>query len=255
MTRDRPARGLGYRKDARDPRDRLFAAHRASSGPVPDHASVDVPGVAPKDQRSTSSCVGNAWAQAVRLAYLAAGKPCPELSALDVYRLARNLDGTAGDDGTYLRSGGAAVRKLGVSTEAAWPFDEARVNAQPPFSARHSAFDLSGARGYYRLAEGDVGAVQRALAGGLPVVAGWQVSEVFRSSDGRSLVDVQQAPIAGGHALCVVGYDTAAANISPSFTLCNSWGAGWGFNGRFHATADFVTSASDVWAVDVRGAA
>jgi C1A family cysteine protease len=256
-------RSLGYKRDVPDARDRLFAVHRATAAPIPEFATVDRADVAPKDQGNTSSCVGNAWAQAMRLAL---GSSCPELSALDVYRIARNIDGTTGDDGTFLRSGGDAIRQLGVALESAWPFDEAQVNAQPTFGARHSAYDLSGDRGYHRIADAAVADWQRALASGLPVVAGWTVSNDFVSADGRSVIGPQAglAP-AGGHAICCVGYGSSAhfSSTIPGFVpdrdypllleLVNSWGAAYGYNGRILVTPEFVAEATDAWAVDAAG--
>ena len=256
-------RGLGYKRDVRNDKERHFGAHRFAAADVPEFASVDT-GVAPKDQGQTSSCVGNSWAQAMRMAL---GSSCPELSALDVYRIARNLDGTPGDDGSQLRSGADAIRRLGVALEQDWPFSEALVNAQPTFGARHSAYDLGGTHGYYRIADGATPDWQRALANGLPVVAGWTVSESFCSSDGRGIVGPQAGLVpAGGHAICCVGYgssDHFAATVpgfAPDqahpllFELVNSWGPGWGYSGRFFALPSFIAEASDAWAVDAKGA-
>lgn len=259
-------RGLGYKRDKPDARDRLFAAHAASAAPIPDFASVDVPSVAPKNQGQTSSCVGNSEAQALRLAYLRRGIACPELSAMSIYRGARNIDGTNTDEGTQLRSGMQAVTTVGVALESAWPFDEHAINSQLPFSALRSAYDRHGKRGYHRIAEGNVDDWCRALAGGLPCVSGWDVTEVFCSSDGRHVVDVQQGAMAGGHAIACIGYGSSshlaatmpgvsfAKSYPRLFVLVNSWGHEWGFSGRFFATPEFVADASDSWVVDVGGA-
>jgi C1A family cysteine protease len=240
-------RGLGYKRDVTDDRDHLFSAHPLSSDPIPPSASVDVATVAPKDQLSTSSCVGNSWAQALRLAYIKQGVECPELSALFVYRIARNLDGTEGDEGSQLRSGARAIQKLGCSPEASWPFSESKINDQLSFSAEHDGFDRDGKRRYYRIAAGDTDGVKRALAAGLPVVGGWDVSNEFCSSDGKQVFDVQdQNDIAGGHAIAIVGY------VGDVFTLFNSWGPDWGFhNGRFHVTKGFIAAGTDLWALDI----
>src|SRR6185436_13931099 len=184
--------------------------------------------------------------QALRLAYLKRGIDCPELSALFLYRFARNLDATAGDDGTYLRSGARVVRELGCSAESAWPFAEVQVNAQPPFSADHDASDRSGVRAYYRITPGDSDGVRRALAAGLPVVGGWQVDEDFVRGDGRGIIDVQdRTRIAGGHAMAIVGYEPG------EFRLLNSWGPFFGEYGRLRVTDGFVRSGTDLWALDL----
>jgi C1A family cysteine protease len=241
-------RGLGYRPDKPDPRDHAFSAHHAALASVQTSASVDVPHVVPKNQGSTSSCVGNSWAKGLQLSYLASGLECPDLSALYIYRIARNLDATVGDDGSFLRSGARAVQNAGCAPEIAWPFSEARVNDQIPFRAEHAGFDMSGTRRYFRIAAGDTDGVKRAIAAKLAVVGGWDVDDDFVSGDGKTIVDVQDPRRnAGGHAIALIGYD------HDTFTLINSWGAAYGINGRFRATKGFVAAGTDLWAIDPRG--
>ncbi len=256
-------RGLGYRKDVRDPRDRLFAAHRAAAGAVPERSDVDLWNVAAKDQGMTSSCVGNAGSAGLRRAFAAVGQDPGELAARFAYRGALNVDGSNVDEGTYLASVAKFMQGCGCASEEAMPFSESQITDPIPFSALRDAFDRRRLGSYHRIADGDVDAVCRALAAGLPVIAGWDVAEAFVSGDGRTVVDVQRAPIAGGHALCIVGHDSSAnyeervPAFSPSrsysrlFRVLNSWGPGFGYAGRFFATPEFVASASDLWALDV----
>ncbi len=243
------SRSLGLRgPDAPDDRDRKFSAHRAATGPIPLSASVDDAHVVAKDQGNTSSCVGQATAQALRLAYLKRGIACPDLSALFVYRLARNIDGTTNDDGSFLRSGAQAVQKLGCAPEFSWPFNEAEVNTEIPFSAQHDAFDRAGVRRYYRIAAGDTDGIKRAIAAGLSVTGGWDVDQAFVSSDGQSIIDVQnQSSIAGGHAMCVCSY------ANDVFGILGSWGSNYGHSGRIKVTKGFMAAGSDFWVFDTQG--
>ena len=239
--------GLGYIPDEPDERDRPLAAALippaiAASGTVwDDRANV-------KNQGATSSCVGNAVSQAIRLGYMRHGAACPELSARACYRAALTLDGSTADHGTYLRSGVRGAQKIGIPDESAWPFDAAHILAPLTFAAAHSAYDRRGVRGYYRIASGDVDGICAAIAHGFPVVAGWQVGPAFQRYTGTGLVDVEGSSI-GGHALCLHSYDADG-----SFRGVNSWGTGWGRGGHFAATERWVASATDVWALDVGGA-
>jgi hypothetical protein len=205
------------------------------------------PRCAVKDQGQTSSCVGQAFSQGLRLAYLWNGIDCPELSAEFVYFFGRLEHGGEHDDsGTYLRAGAAAVKKLGAADEASWPFDPVRVNDQPNLRALHSAYDRKGLKGYYRIPSGDVDGVRKALAAGCPVVAGWQVSEQFLYWRG-GVVPEQIEDIVGGHALCLFGYRSDG-----TFEGVNSWGTGWGdLGGLFVASELFTRQAQDVWALEV----
>jgi hypothetical protein len=257
-------RRLGCVPDKRDGRDRLFCAHPARLAPVPEFASVDVASIAPKDQGRTSSCVGNAWAQALRLAYLAAGMPCPDLSALAIYRGARNLDGTTGDEGTQLRSGAQAIQLDGACSEDAWPFDGAAVDAQLPFAALRDAADRMGLRGYHRITDGSIDEMLVALAAGFPLAGGWTVSEDFVRADGRELFGPQLGLTpAGGHAMAVVrvGPSDYIESVVPGFkadqhypklgVLLGSWGSSYGYNGRIVVRPELLAEVTDCWAAQV----
>ena len=238
---------LGCIPDLPDPRDLPFSAIRSALAPaIPLAASVDDPRVLIKDQTITSSCVGQAWAVGIRLAYLKAGVACPDLSALFLYRLARTLDGEDRDDGTYLRSAARVAMKLGAAREADFPFDAAKVNDAIGLGALHSGHDLRGIRGYYRIDTGDVDGVRLAIANGYPVVAGWDVDQTFMDWDGRRPIPGTLGRVLGGHALALYGYEEDG-----TFGFRNSWGIGWGRAGHGVATEAWVARARDVWAVDV----
>jgi hypothetical protein len=237
-------RGLGYLPDAPSIHDRLFRAHPKSAISLPASVSLWDDRCEIKDQGQTNSCVGQAFSQGIRLAYLFAGIDCPELSAEFVYYLARLQHGGENEDvGTYLRSGAQAVKKFGAATEESWSFEEWRINEKPSLGALQSAYDRM--RGYYRIEEGDIDGVRRALAAGCPVVGGWQVSESFLYWEGGTIPE-QTSDTVGGHALCLDGYDSDG-----TFTGVNSWARDWADEGRFRASERFVKQANDLWALDV----
>lgn len=243
-------RGLGYRPDPWDARDRSLSAHLAAFGAAdyvpPSSASVEHEGVGPKDQDQTSSCTGQATAQAVRLAYLRQGVACPELSALFAYYIARAQSGDQGvDEGSYLRSAIKGVQQLGIPEEQAWPFSNDLVNRHPGLGAYRAAYDRRGIRAYHRIDPGDTNGVRRAIAAGYPVVGGWQVSEAFLDWDGSAPITAQVDTI-GGHALPVVSYAGDG-----TFRLLNSWGAGWGRDGFAVVDDAFIAQGTDLWAVQV----
>lgn len=261
--------GLGYRKDRPDPRDKVFALHAASDAPVPSFASVDVDTVRAKNQGRTSSCCGQGISQGIRLANLATKVDCPELAALFAYRVALNLDGANVDEGTEVRQVLKAVTNLGLCSESSMPFSESAVLNQPTFAAESDAFDRRGLRGYYRIASGDVDGMAKALAAGFPVVAGWDVTETFCSTDGHSVIGAQTGAMAGGHCMCIVGVGSSAdwSHRYPAFQppksyarlgrIVQSWGDNdrvYGYSGRIFADEDFLSQATDVWALDCRGA-
>ncbi len=253
---------LDHKPDLPDDRDRPFLAPAPLSLPL--WASVDDERVAMKDQEGTSSCVGQATSVAARLGFLKLGVACPDLSALWVYRAARTIDGTAGDEGTYLRSGVKAGQKIGFAREADFPFDADRVNAQLTLGGAHSGFDRRGPRAYYRILNGVTG-VRQALADGYPVIGGWQVDDAFVEWNGARPMPARTGVVIGGHALCLVSYGSDG-----TFQFRNSWGTGWGIpkfddegkgtlldpslwpsGGYGWASEAWVAQASDVWAIDL----
>jgi hypothetical protein len=241
-------RGLGYKPDPSDDRDRKLGSllGALAESPPPARASVEHPDVRPFDQGMTSSCTGQAIAQAVRLAYLRDGVACPKLSALDAYYRGRaEYGGQGNDDGSYLRSVVRAVVQGGIADERAWPFNEHDVNRNPNMLARRSAFDRKGARGYYRMESGDVDGVRRAIAAGHPVIGGWQVDEAFLDWYGNGVISGQVMTV-GGHAVCVTSYDADG-----TFRFINSWSVGWGVGGYGVCDDMFIAAGIDLWALEV----
>ena len=240
-------RGLGCRPDPADDRDQMIGLLGAiASSPPPSRGSVSDPRVGPKDQAGTNSCTGQAAAQGLRLAYLAAGLECPELSALDPYYRGRaEWGGQRVDDGSYLRATVKALQHGGCAGERDWPFSERAVNRRPSWAAARSAFDRRGLRGYYRCYSPDD--VRRAIAGGYPVIGGWEVDRAFVEHEGSGAIDVPRGEIVGGHAIVLEDY-----TADGTFGLLNSWGHSWGTNGRARVTEAWVASGRDLWALDVR---
>lgn len=247
--------GLGCRPDAHDPRDRLFSARLARLGtlsPLPLIATIRDDRVGPKNQLRSSSCVGQSTSQAQRLSYLKRGVDCPDLSALYVYRLARNEEGILEDAGAQIRLAMQAIQAEGVAPESTWPFSMARVNTPVPFSVTRKARALFGVRSYYRIAVGDFDGIKRALANGFGVTAGFPVTLAFEQWNGIDLIGAQTGTIEGYHALPITSFDASSATTAWEFL--NSWG-NWGRGGYGVANDDFIRQASDIWAHDIEEAA
>lgn len=237
-------RGLGYLKDPDDQRDAPLSIAIGAS-PPPASASVRHPLVNARDQGDTQSCTGQAWSQALRLAWLRKGKDPGELSALDNYWKGRARDGIQrADEGSYLRNGAWAAIKFGCATEKAWPFRVWVVNRRPSWAADRSGHDSRGARGYYRCF-GPVD-VRRAIASGFPVVGGWEVDRRFVNYDGGIIDGTDTAEVVGGHAVVVESYDRDS-----TFQILNSWGTGWGESGRAWVSEAWIAGGRDLWAVSV----
>lgn len=144
------------------------------------------------DQGETSSCVGHAWAHWATNA--------PVIQAIDpmgVYWLARFLDEWLGEDyeGTSVRAGAKVLQLLGYIAEYQWTW-----SLQPMIDCL--------------LEQG-------------PVVLGtnWYTGMMETDRDGFVRVS---GDLVGGHAYLATGVDVTRKKIR----IKNSWGQGWGLDGR-----------------------
>ena len=92
---------------------------------------------------------------------------------------------------------------------------------------------------------GRVTSIKRALQAGHAVVFGADVDQAFLAYSGEGIIGPPGGAIAGGHAMCIVGYD------HESFTIVNSWTESWGDGGFARLSAEYVGSdyATDFWIV------
>jgi C1A family cysteine protease len=225
----------------------------AAAGPPPPAASnrrliVDV-----LYQDQLGSCVANAILQAVRASHVAQGVVAPRLgSRLFGYWCSRAYHHATGvDGGTYLRLFFNALNKFGFCPEAAWPYDIHRFADMPPAAAFRAAFDQHSPTVYKSIVNGGsqrIDPIKRAIAAGYLVCFGTLVSESFVGDPLPSApVDPPVGqPIAGGHAMCIVGYD------GDTFDVVNSWGPYWGEVGYCRLSADYLAwgQTQDLWLVE-----
>jgi len=161
------------------------------------------------DQGNIGSCTGNAAADLINTDLFAKSRPggyMNEGNALHLYSLATTLDG---DPGTYppddTGSSGLAVAKAGVKLGY--------------FSSYNHAFGFDQFCAALQLQ---------------PVLLGtnWYDS-MSKPAKNTGLVTIT-GDVAGGHEYVALG-----VNYEKKYITClNSWGAGWGINGRFMVSFD-----------------
>jgi len=214
------------------------------------------------DQGPLGSCVAQAVSQIIRGKMLQQGAPTsvPFPSRLWSYTMALAKQGDVGKDvGTNIGTMLDVLAQAGFPPESEWPYDVSQFGRKPPLAAHHAALDQEAvlAEAYHPIVlDGDMRAssVRQALTAGNLVAFGTPVTEVFVSSDpGGAVVQRPQpgAPIAGGHAMVVAGFEIDPATGRVRFRIANSWGKGWGESGFFWMDVDYLTwsSTSDLWIV------
>ncbi len=242
---------LGAKKDKPDPRDYRYGRVLA---PVPVPPIVDhEPEMTPvRDQGQRSACVGFAscavkeYADRRRLT-----KPVTDfdLSEEFVYEQVRGPGG-----GAYPRDAFKLMAKAGVCRESLLPYRTDITDATEPTwnpvknrRALGNALNYK-AQGYARITTLDE--LQQSLATNGPCMIGvtwlngWFAPK--EKIDGYPVLRPKQGTVAGGHALCVVGYDTARRLLK----IKNSWGTSWGKSGYCLMSFDALgQTLQDAWAL------
>lgn len=244
-------RHFGWRRQHPDFRDYRFSEHfNVPQIQVPDY--VDLTDAFPPvyDQGNLGSCTANALAALCEYDWMKEKKPDPFVpSRLFIYYNERKLEGTIHSDaGAALRDGIKALHKWGFCQEAHWAYDPAAFAHTPPRAAyveakREKIKD-------YLAVDQTPEAMKAALASGFPIAMGFTVYESFMSQEvadtGLVPMPLKGERVVGGHAVVIVGYDTA------HWIVRNSWGDGWGKKGYFLIPQPYFTNpdlASDFWVV------
>jgi len=206
------------------------------------------------NQLSLGSCVAQALVKALEIKRIQAGKPHIDLSVLHLYYLARERmpsRPTNRDTGTQISNACEAMRKIGVCTDALWPYDTSKFAHAPPLMAVREAF-VNKIQSYYRIVgEGQdrITGILLHLHSGNPVVYGTALNKSFFRVDKHSVVGPFSGKKAGRHAMCVVGW--LPDHKGGCFVIENSWGTNWGDNGFFYARPEHLSDpqARDLWAI------
>lgn len=147
------------------------------------------------DQGEHPYCVGYGFTHWLQADPVTHGRKLPPVDPVKLYKAAQALDGDpTPHDGTTVRAGAEALRKMGFIKSYNWAWD---INTM----------------------------IQAVLELG-PVTVGTNWYNNMFTPDKNGLIKTTGA-LAGGHCWLVVGVDT----IKKQFKLLNSWGARWGLGG------------------------
>lgn len=238
--------------DQPDARDKLAHETFAMASVLP--AKVDLTSYCSpvEDQGQLGSCTGNAIAGALEYLENKINTAFIDLSRLFVYYNERVLEHTVSQDaGAQIRDGIKSVKKWGVCSEHAWPYNVA-LFANKPVDGCYAEAALRKISVYARVTQ-DLQSLKAALATGFPVTFGFSVYASFESAavakSGKVAMPKKGEQQVGGHAVLMVGYD----DKTKRFLVRNSWGAAWGLKGYFTIPYAYLTNAalaSDFWIVD-----
>ena len=156
------------------------------------------------NQGNTPECVGFSWRNWLQAAPVMV-KIGVGLTGDQIYDQAQPLDGIPmPHDGSTVRAGAQVLQKAGNIVSYVWAKDVATIKA---FVCQSG-----------------------------PIVVGSDWYSGQMNPDSNNFVHVSGS-VVGGHAYCLVGW----SSVRSAFRILNSWGRGWGQNGRaWISEADFT---------------
>jgi C1A family cysteine protease len=166
------------------------------------------------------------------------------LSPRFLYNLCKKFDGIPFEDGTYPRIAMKVLLHYGVCHESFWPYVPLKESL-PRKGADKDAIKFK-IKAYARIKSQLE--MKRSLLVNGPFVAGVKVfkswfTEKVKSS-GFVPMPKGSEDLAGGHAICIVGY----GDKSGIFKFKNSWGANWGSDGYGYLPYEYMQKyCSDAW--------
>ena len=205
--------------------------------------------------QACNDCVANAGFMAIRIKH-AQQIPDPVLGArIPGYYVARAyLNIEDHDEGSRIRDFFRGVNRYGFTPEKPpYDYDPAKVLMRPGPSYTSRSFDQREEAGaiYKRIGAGRKLGIMTSLSSKHPVVLGTTVTwDMLNYKGGNQVLDVPSADalsgdIAGGHAMCAIGYDRESVHF------INSHGRDYGDDGFVRLSWDWVLHemTRDLWSV------
>ena len=227
---DEPTFGLGALDEPRDGEDQ--DPPRMSFAPLPSRVDLHdtMPPIRNQGQRGT--CVSFATTAVREYLLCTTPQANTDLSEQFLYWNCKKHDLYPGE-GTYINVAMDRLLNDGECTETDWPYNPVVVNGNegqdpPPPTALTAAgpFKISETR---QIPARSVAALRQALADGSPVAFATTVYNYwFGATTGDIRLPLPNDPVAGGHAMCMVGYeDDPSVPGGGYFIIRNSWGTTW----------------------------
>jgi len=252
---------INLKRDVNDSRDKLFSKARTLLSEAPEVLPSQkdwTPEMSPvKDQGSLGSCVAFAvcamkeWQeQKENLLEIEGGKldyrkkRFYDLSEQWIYYMCKKIDPWPNEEGTSIRYGMKVLQKIGVPVEDGWEYND-KVKGKPEsWSSLVARWNTI--KSYRRL--NGLQEIRTALNLG-PCVIGIELFDEFFYVDKTGIVrwPAQSWKSAGGHAICLVGYDDDKELLK----FKNSWSTAWGQDGYGYISYNYANKYIwDAWAAE-----
>ena len=230
------------------PKAAKYVASRYQAAELPPKVDLRPYMTQVEDQSAVNSCAANAIAGAYEYLAKRALGASGDVSRLFIYYNGRALLGDQNkDEGSSITACIRVLQELGACTEDTWPYDVAKVNAQPHNDAFEEALQF-----LIEEAEEvkvDLFAMKHCLAEGYPFVFGLALFKSFDKAGKNGKVPLpdpnseEGRQSHGAHAMLCVGY----SDQSQAFIVRNSWGEAWGHKGYCYIPYAYMTNPEYCW--------
>lgn len=197
------------------------------------------------DQGELGSCTANAFCAAYKILCKDKTFKPSRLFFYFYERLAEDPNHNIADltdSGADVMDGESYVQQKGICSEALWPYDVTKFDDQPPAECDVDALQHKLST-YKQITESHV---KQYINSNTPVLLAISLYESFQSTN-TAKTGIVTMPITkghgveefiGGHEMLIVGYDDSKS----TYTVLNSWGAGWGDKGYCHIPFEYIKS-------------
>jgi Papain family cysteine protease len=210
-----------------------------------------------RNQASRGTCVAFTLTAIHDYAIRLPGGQPRNYSEQHLYYETKLIDGQPGGCGTWQAKGAVALGNRGQCVESFWAYNpNPPCNNHGPLPSNARPNGLLHRFRLVAVSPRNVTAIKTALAArkpvgiSIPVYNSWYQSSETRRT-GRLNMRIGNEPDAGGHAVCLVGYqDSATSPGGGYFILRNSWSTTWAYQspyGAGYGTIPYQYIANENW--------
>lgn len=246
-------RVLNWKKGPKDSRDFKSLRHLTAPPTLPESFELDRQ-IPIYDQLDLGSCTANSGCACYRFeSAQVLGNFNFDPSRLFLYYNTRVLEGSVNEDaGAYIRDVFKALNKWGLAKESFFPY-KTQDFAKKPTEAAYTD-GLTNLVIAYAAVQQSESVIKQTLLSGAAVSFGFTVYNSFMSGNWDSLTGIMPIPkkteqVLGGHAVTIIGW----SDSKKAFLIQNSWGTGWGQNGKFWMPYSFLLNSNecdDFWCIE-----
>ena len=207
----------------------------AAAAPLPPSVDLHAAFPAVRDQGMRGTCVAHACT-AVREYLTGAQSTAQDFSEQFLYWDCKHHDMAPTQEGTYVSTGMGRLLADGIPNETDWPYNPNPIPGNEPQDPAPAGILVKAAplriTATSAVSAANVDALRKALAGGSPVAFAVPVYTSWFAEPTHTTGDIHLPlpgeTLEGGHALCMVGYQSDASVPGGGYFLVrNSWGAGY----------------------------